>query len=90
MQKLLIVAREELAFHLRQGSFYVSLTVMVGMFAAIGAFPRLRTAASDSPLGDVETVFTVDDTITTPTGVVDYADILVDIPPEQKLDYLPH
>ena len=85
MHKLFAVAREELAFHLRQWSFYVSLAVMAGMFAAMGAFPRLRTAASASPLGDVETVFTVDDTITIPTGLVDDAHILVDIPPEQNL-----
>ena len=85
MQKLFAVAREELAFHLRQGSFYVSLVVMVGMFAAVGAFPRLRTAASASPLGDVETVFTVDNSIKTPTGFVDYAAILAEMPPEPNL-----
>jgi ABC-2 type transport system permease protein len=85
MHKLLAIAREELAFHLRQGSFYASLAVMVGIFAAVGAFPQLQTAASTSPLGDVQTVFTVDDTITNPTGIVDHADLIVDISPEQNL-----
>ena len=85
MHKLLTIAREELTFHLRQWSFYASLAVMAGIFAAVGALPQLRSAASASPLGDVETVFTVDDTITAPTGIVDQAGIVVDIPPEQKL-----
>ena len=85
MHKLFTIAREELAFHLRQWSFYASLAVMAGIFAAVGAFPQLRTAASATPLGDVKTVFTVDDTITSPTGIIDHAGVVIDIPPEQRL-----
>ena len=85
MLKVFIVAREELAFHLRQWSFYASLALMAGIFAALGAFPQLRTAASASPLGDVETVFTVDEAITRPTGIVDHAGLLVDVAGEEKL-----
>jgi ABC-2 type transport system permease protein len=85
MPKLLAVAREELSFHLQQWSFYLSLAVMVGMFAAIGAFPQLRQAVAARPLGDVETVFTVQETVTTPTGFVDYSGLLTDLPPEQNL-----
>ena len=85
MRKVLIVAREELAFHLRQWSFYASLALMVGIFAALGAFPQLRRAASASPLGDVETVFTVDEAIMRPTGIVDHAGVLVDVAGEENL-----
>jgi ABC-2 type transport system permease protein len=85
MHKLFTIAREEMVFHLRQWSFYLSLGLMVGVFAAVAAFPQLRTAAATSPLGDVETVFTVDDSITRPTGVVDHAGLLVDIASEQNL-----
>ena len=85
MGKVLAVAREELAFHLRQWSFYASLALMVGIFAALGAFPQLRRAASASPLGDVETVFTVDEAIMRPTGIVDHAGVLVDVAGEENL-----
>lgn len=83
MTKLLSVAREEMLVYLRQWTFYVSLAIMVGTFVAVGAFPQLRQAAAASPLSDIETVFTVEETITVPTGYVDYAHIIQHIPEEQ-------
>ncbi len=83
LHKIIAVAREEAEFHLRQWTFYLSLFVMVGIFAAAGAIPQLRQAAAESPIGDVETVFSVEETINTATGFVDYADILLHIPPDQ-------
>ncbi len=83
MGKSLWVAREELRFHMQQWSFYLSLALTLGMFVAAGALPQLRAAAEESPLADVETVFTVNETITIPTGYVDYAGIIITVPAEQ-------
>ncbi|MCB0181045.1 MAG: hypothetical protein KDI62_22650, partial [Anaerolineae bacterium] len=57
MRKLFTVAREEISFHLRQWTFYVSLLTIPLLFAAVGALPRLRNAAHQAPLPSVETVF---------------------------------
>ncbi len=88
MRKLLSVAREEIAVYLRQWTFYLSLTIMVGTFVAVGAFPRLRQAAAQSPLSEIETVFTVEETLTVPTGYVDHAEIIRRIPDEQAANFL--
>lgn len=87
MSKLLSVAREEMLVYLRQWTFYVSLAIMVGTFVAVGAFPQLRQAAAASPLRDIETVFTVEDTITVPTGYVDHAHLIQHIPEEQTANF---
>jgi len=86
--KLLSIAREEMAVYLRQWTFYLSLVIMVGTFVAIGAFPQLRQAAAESPLSDIETVFTVEQTLTVPTGYVDHARIIQFIPEEQTANFL--
>lgn len=87
MSKLLSVAREEMLVYLRQWTFYVSLAIMVGTFVAVGAFPQLRQAAAASPLGDIQTVFTVEETITVPTGYVDHAGIIQHIPEDQAANF---
>lgn len=74
--------------YLRQWTFYLSLAIMTGTFAAVGAFPQLRQAAEESPLSDIETVFTVEETLTVPTGYVDYARIIQTIPEEQTANFL--
>ncbi|GAB4580233.1 MAG: ABC transporter permease [Anaerolineales bacterium] len=87
MPKLLSIAREEMAVYLRQWTFYLSLVIMVGTFIAVGAFPQLRQAAEQSPLSDIETVFTVEETLTVPTGYVDYAYLIRIIPADQAPNF---
>jgi ABC-2 type transport system permease protein len=53
------------------------------LFATIGAIPRLQTTAEEMPLPDVETVFTIDETLTVHTGYVDYAELITYVPSEQ-------
>ena len=77
-----------MAVYLRQWTFYLSLGIMVGTFVAIGAFPQLRQAAEESPLSEIETVFTVEETLTAPTGYVDHARIIQTIPEEQTANFL--
>ena len=88
MSKLLSIAREEMAVYLRQWTFYLSMAIMVGTFVAVGAFPQLRQAAEESPLGDIESIFTVEETLTVPTGYVDHAQIVRHIPDEQAANFL--
>lgn len=88
MGKLLSVAREEIAVYLRQWTFYVSLAIMVGTFVAVGAFPQLRRAAAESPLSEIETVFTVEETLTVPTGYVDLAHMIQIVPADQAANFL--
>jgi ABC-2 type transport system permease protein len=87
MHKLLSIAREEMAVYLRQWTFYLSLVIMVGTFVAVGAFPQLRQAAAESPLADIETVFTVEETLTDPTGYVDYAHLIRHVPDDQTANF---
>jgi ABC-2 type transport system permease protein len=79
------VAREELIFNLGQWSFVISTLLMVVVFAAAGAAPRLRSAAEESPLADMETIFVVETVVTTPTGLVDYSGLVRELPAEQSL-----
>ena len=88
MSKLLSIACEEIAVYLRQWTFYLSLAIMVGTFVAVGAFPQLRQAAEESPLSEVETIFTVEETLTVPTGYVDHAQIIRHVPDEQATNFL--
>jgi len=77
MIKLLIVAQEEAGYHLRQWSFYLTLVMMPLLFAAVGAFPRLRQAVQDTPLPPVETVFNLGSgRLEVPVGYVDKAGIV--------------
>ncbi|NUM44218.1 MAG: ABC transporter permease [Anaerolineales bacterium] len=87
MHKLLSVAREEMTVYLRQWTFYLSLAIMVGTFVAVGAFPQLRQAAEASPLSEIETVFTVEETITVPTGYVDHAALIRYLPEDQAANF---
>ena len=83
MKKVFRVAYEEMRFHLGQWSFYLSLAFMVLTFAAFGFLPRLRTAAAESPLADVETVFSEEEALSIGTGYVDPAGFLGDVAAEQ-------
>lgn len=85
MHKLWHIAFEEIRFHTGQASFWLSLLLMVGMFTAVGAFPRLQEATQNSGLADIETAFSESEVIRTPTGLIDLASIIQTIPPEQNL-----
>ncbi len=89
MPKLLLIVREEIRYHLRQGAFYLAVLVMPLVFAAVGAFPRLQSLASETPLASVETVFTESETITVPTGYVDHAGLISQVPEAQADKFYP-
>ncbi|MDM8527447.1 ABC transporter permease [Anaerolineales bacterium HSG24] len=89
MLKLLNIAREEIWFHARQWTFYLVTFGVPLLFAAIGAIPRIQVAAKDAPLPDVETVFTIDETITEPTGYVDHADLITFVPADLSENLFP-
>ncbi|MDH3675529.1 MAG: hypothetical protein OES12_08535, partial [Anaerolineae bacterium] len=57
--KLLIVAQQEIWYHLRQWTFYMTILVMPLVFAALGALPRLRDVAQEASLPRVETILSV-------------------------------
>ncbi len=80
MSKLLSVAQEELSYHLSQWTFYLSVVMMVLVFAGVGALPRLPGMVRASPLASVETVFTISETLVTPTGYVDEAELIKEVP----------
>ena len=83
MTKLLYVAREEMAYHLRQWAFYVTALGMPLLFAAVGFLPQLRSATQQIPLASVETIFSETEVVTVPTGYVDYAGIIREVPEKQ-------
>jgi ABC-2 type transport system permease protein len=84
MSKLLIVAQQEIWYHLGQWSFYLTIILMPLVFAAIGAVPRLRSIAEDASLPSVETILDAPSTeIDVQVGYVDYAG-LITILPETK------
>ena len=83
MSKLIGVAREEIRHHLSQWTFYITVLAMPLIFVALGALPRLGAAAQESPLASVETVFNMPETITVPTGYVDYAGLIRVVPEDQ-------
>ncbi|MDM8530969.1 ABC transporter permease [Anaerolineales bacterium HSG25] len=89
MLKLLNIAREEIWYHARQWTFYLVTFGVPLMFAALGAIPRIQVAAEDAPLPNVETVFTIDETITEPTGYVDHADLITFIPDDLSENLFP-
>lgn len=83
MLKLLHVAREEIEYHLRQWTFYLTAVGMPLIFAAIGALPQLRAVSQQTPLASVETIFTETEVVTVPTGYVDHAGLITVVPKEQ-------
>ena len=90
MTKLLIVAREEIAYHLGQVAFYVTALGMPLLLAGIGLFPQLRQATAQSPLASVETIFSETTLVTVSTGYVDEAGLLTNIPSEQAEKFRPY
>jgi ABC-type Na+ efflux pump permease subunit len=83
MSKLLVVAQQEVGYHMRQWSFYLTLVMMPLIFAAIGAMPRLREVAREVSLPPVETVFNLDsEALTTPIGYVDRAGFVAENEPD--------
>ncbi len=81
MPKLLIVAQEEIGFHLRQWSFYLTILAMPLVFAAIGALPRLQSVAEEAPLPEVETIMDMaSEEIDVFVGYVDYPGLIATLP----------
>ncbi len=87
MLKLLQIAREEIWYHTRQWTFYLVTFGMPLLFAAMGALPRLQTVAQKTPFASIETVFTVDERVTVPTGYVDYAHLITVVPPDEAKNF---
>jgi len=81
ISKLLIVAKEEIEYHLRQWSFYLTILVMPLVFAAVGALPRLQNVAEDASLPSVETVLNLpSENLDVFVGYVDHAGIITTLP----------
>ena len=79
--KLLMVARQEILYHLTQWTFYITILIMPLVFAAVGAFPRLRDAAEQAPLPQVETIFNVAPAqLDVPVGLVDESGLVASLP----------
>jgi ABC-2 type transport system permease protein len=79
--KLLVVARQEILYHLSQWTFYITILIMPLVFAAVGAIPRLRDAAEQAPLPQVETILNVAPAeLDAPVGLVDGAGIIATLP----------
>jgi ABC-2 type transport system permease protein len=79
--KLLIVAQQEIWYHLRQWTFYMTILVMPLVFAALGALPRLRDVAQEASLPPVETILSVSSsTLDVHIGLVDQAGIVAGLP----------
>ena len=76
MTKLFQVAGQEIGYHLRQWTFYVTIFGMPLAFAALGLLPQLQAATQQTPLARVETIFNQPETSTTPTGYVDHAGVI--------------
>jgi len=88
MNKLLFVAREELTYHLGQWFFYITALGMPLLFAAAGALPQLRSVTQETPLAEVETIFTQSTELKAATGYVDLAGIIRQIPAAQSPNFV--
>lgn len=88
MYKFWQVALEEMRYHVTQVSYVVSLLLTVGVFAGLGALPQLQTAVADSPLGDVETVLSVEESLTMATGYVDEAGFVTVLSAEEAAFFI--
>jgi ABC-2 type transport system permease protein len=85
MIKLLLVANQEMGYHLRQWTFYLTILLMPLVFAAAGAMPRLRSAAEAAPLPSVETILNSSSPeLATPIGYIDRAGLVTNIPNTQR------
>lgn len=76
MKKLWFVAREELLIALRSWSFYLTLLLMSGAFAAAGALEQIGAGLANTPLSNVETILSEEAELTAPVGVVDVAQLI--------------
>jgi ABC-2 type transport system permease protein len=83
MIKLLHIAREEIAYHLRQWAFYLTALGMPLLFATAGLLPQLASVTEQTPLASVETIFSETKVVTVPTGYVDYAGLIKEVPAGQ-------
>jgi ABC-2 type transport system permease protein len=88
--KLLTVAHQEIWYHLRQWTFYMTILVMPVVFAAVGALPRLRDVAQEAPLPPVETILNAPSTeIDVHIGFVDYAGFVETLPDQETGGLIP-
>lgn len=82
-RKWWLIGRETFLGYVRQPTFFVSLFLMMGLFVGAGSLPQLQEATANTPLNQVETIFSDDEAITQPTGYVDLANLIREILPEQ-------
>lgn len=87
MFKLFQVARQEIEYHLRQWTFYLTAIGLPLAFAALGALPRLQAVSQETPLARVETIFNPSETLTAPTGYVDHAGIIEVVPKPEAANF---
>jgi ABC-2 type transport system permease protein len=87
MTKLFRIAHQEMAYHLRQWTFYLTALGMPLIFAALGALPQLQAASQETPLAEVETIFNQSETITAPIGYVDDAGIIKVVPEAEAANF---
>lgn len=83
MIKFLHIAWQEIAYHLKQWTFYFTAIGMPLVFALIGAWPRVQTATQETPLAKVETIFNQPGTLTSSVGYVDPAGLIQVVPPKE-------
>lgn len=76
MTKFLYIAWQEMAYHLRQWTFYFTAIGMPLIFAAVGAWPQVQAATQETPLARVETIFNQSDTLKGTVGYVDHAELI--------------
>lgn len=83
MTKFLHVAWQEMAYHLKQWTFYFTAIGMPLIFALIGAWPQVQSATQETPLAKVETIFNEPETLSASVGYVDQAGLIEIVPPEE-------
>ncbi len=89
MPKLLIVAQQEIWYHLRQWTFYLTIVMMPLVFAAIGAIPRIQDAAQQTSLPEVETILDIPSTeLQTMVGYVDQSGLITTLPENDEGGFL--
>jgi ABC-2 type transport system permease protein len=83
MTKFLHIAWQEMAYHLRQWTFYFTAIGMPLIFAVVGTWPQVQAATQETPLARVETIFNQADTLTASVGYVDHAGIIEAVLPAE-------
>ncbi|MCL4300821.1 MAG: ABC transporter permease [Anaerolineae bacterium] len=83
MTKFLHIAWQEMAYHLRQWTFYFTAVGMPLIFAAVGAWPQVQAATQETPLAKVETIFNQSDALKGAVGYVDRAGLIEVVPREE-------